>query len=313
MTRSADAPYPPLDLVSRVFTVTGFKSDPFRAYEAIGAQTSDAVRRLLPDDWSFAGRRVLDFGSGAGRTLRHFLPEAETAELWGTDIDGPSIDWLEQHLCPPLHAWHAEAGPPLGLEHGTFDLIWAISVFTHLTDTSSAWLLELHRLLKPDGLLLATYMGRWNSEWLAGEPWDEGRVGRNVLSHGRGWDDGGPAVLMSDWWVRAHWGRAFEILHVAPQIHNMSWALMRRRDVDLTTDDLERPDDDPREFAALRHNITQLHREVAQQARRADDERRRCEALERELRAFYEDSTSWRLTRPLRAGARSLRSRRAAG
>ena len=34
----------------------------------------------------------------------------------------------------------------------------------HAPDGSSAaWMLELHRLLKPDGLLIATYMGRWNS------------------------------------------------------------------------------------------------------------------------------------------------------
>jgi SAM-dependent methyltransferase len=169
---------------------------------------------------------VLDFGSGAGRTLRHFLSEAETAERWGSDIDRPSIESLDKYLCPPLHAWKCEENPPLGLEHGSFDLIWAISVSTPLTDNSLAWLLELHRLLMPSGLLIATYMGRWNSEWFAGEPWDENRAGRNLLYHNRDWDLGGPAVLMSDWWVGEHWARAFEILDVAPEIHNMNWALM---------------------------------------------------------------------------------------
>ena len=47
---------------------------------------------------------------------------------------------------------------------------------------------------------------------------------------------------MSDWWVRAHWGRAFEIVEVAPRVHNQSWALLRRRDVELTIADLERPE-----------------------------------------------------------------------
>jgi hypothetical protein len=31
----------------------------------------------------------------------------------------------------------------------------------------------------------------------------------NVLYHQRDWEIGGPAVLMSEWWVREHWGRAF--------------------------------------------------------------------------------------------------------
>jgi SAM-dependent methyltransferase len=325
MPASTERPYPPLDLASRVFTVTGWDSDPYRAYEEIGAQTSRALVGLLPDDWSFEGKRALDFGCGAGRTLRHFLTEAEAGELWGADIDAPSIEWLQESLCPPLHAWRCEHGPPLGLEHGSFDLVWAISVFTHLTDNSSAWLLELHRLLKPGGLLIATYMGRWSSEFFASEPWDEDRVGRNVLHHNRDWDLGGPAVLMSDWWMRAHWGRAFEILEIAPQIHNMSWAVMHKREVELTTEDLDRPDDDPREVAALRHNLRQMQREVEELARRESDERAlreqhgEREALERalrertvgELRRAYEGSTSWRVTRPLRAGARLVRSLRA--
>ena len=199
MTATPQPPFPPIELASRVFTVTGWTNDPFRAYEEIGAQTRRALVDLLPEDWSFEGKRVLDFGSGAGRTLRHFLNEAETAEFWGTDIDGPSMEWLDQNLCPPLHAWRSEMLPPLGLEHGSFDLIWAISVFTHLADTSLQWLLELHRLLKPGGILIATYMGRWNYEYFTGEPWDEDTVGMTGLFHTRPWDLGGPAVFISDW------------------------------------------------------------------------------------------------------------------
>ena len=41
-------------------------------------------------------------------------------------------------------------------------------------------------------MLIATYMGRWNSMFFAGEPWEEDRVGRNVLQHNRAWDLGGP-------------------------------------------------------------------------------------------------------------------------
>jgi SAM-dependent methyltransferase len=309
MTASTDHPYPPFELVHRVFPVAEW-SDPLRVYEEMGAQTKSALVGLLPDDWSFEEKRVLDFGCGAGRTLRHFLSEAEQGEFWGADLDTASIDWLQENLCPPLHAWRAALGPPLGLEHGSFDLIWTISVFTHLgPSTSLSWLLELHRLLKPDGLLIATYYGRWNSEYLAGEAWDEDRVGINVLRHWQDWDHGGPVVLMSDWWVRAHWGRAFEILEVAQQIHDFTWVLMRKRDVALTTEDLERPEEDPREVAALRHNLRQLQREVEMVRRQSESH---LEASLDRQRREYEASLSWRLTRPLRAGgkiARSLGSR----
>lgn len=305
MPASADRPYPPFELATRVRPLDEY-SDPFRAYEEMGAQTRRALVGLLPEDWSFEHKRVLDFGCGAGRALRHFLTEAERAELWGADMDAASIEWMKDALCPPLHAWRCAHGPPLGLEHGSFDLAWAVSVFTHLTDASLGWLLELHRLLKPGGLLIATYYGRWNSEFLAGEPWEEDRIGMNVLHHNVDWEHGGPVVLMSDWWVREHWGRAFEVLEIEPQIDNMSWALLRKRDVELTIEDLERPGDDPREYRALRHNLHQVQREVEdvalQSAIRLADQRR-----------DFEGSLSWRLTRPLRAGkgiGRSFRSRR---
>ncbi len=290
MTAGQGPPFPPPNLVYRVYPVDEW-SDPLAVYEQMGAETKDAILELLGDEWSFTGKRVLDFGCGAGRTLRHFLAEAEGADFWGVDVDPASIAWLRRNLCPPVSARRIAHGPPAGLEPGSFDLIWAISVFTHLPQmTSLQWLLELHRLLKPGGLLIATYYGRWNSQFLAGEPWDDDKVGMNVLQHTRPWDEGGPVVLMSDWWVRAHWGRAFEILEVTPQFHNFTWLLMRRRDVELTTEDLERPEGDPREVAALRHNLRQLQREVEELTDRIG-----------QVRSGYESTLSWRLTRPLRA------------
>jgi hypothetical protein len=69
---------------------------------------------------------------------------------------------------------------------------------------------------------------------------------------------------MSDWWVRVHWGRAFEIIGTEPQVHGQTWVLMRKRAVELDRDDLEAPADDPREYRALRHNVHQLQREIEQ-------------------------------------------------
>lgn len=299
MTRSADRPYPPLELAHRVLSLDG-RGDPIAAYEELGAQTKTALLDLLGADWSFDGTRVLDFGCGAGRTLRHLLPEAEAgAQLWGVDIDAPSVAWIERNLCPPLSVRRCAAAPPLDFESGSFDLAWAISVFTHLTDESVPWLLELHRLLKPGGLLVATYMNAGHSQLFAGEPWDEDRVGMNVLRHDQPWDAGGPMVLISDWWMREHWGRAFDVLRVAP-VHGQSWALLRRRDVRLTPEQLTAPGADPREHRALRHNLRQVQRELELAHG----------PTEAATRREYEESRSWRLTRPLRAAAAVARMAR---
>ena len=283
--------YPPFPLANRVLSLEGW-GDPFRAYDRLGAETKEGLIELLPESWSFEGKRALDFGCGAGRTLRHFLAEAESCEIWGADVDARSIQWLDANLCPPLHALRCAPAPPLELETASFDLIWAISVFTHLTDQSCAWLAELHRLLKPGGLLMASYTGRWSSELLAGEPWEDDRVGMNVLRRDQGWDEGGPMVLMSDWWVREHWGRAFDFVSVSPQVHGQTWPLLRKRDVTISAADLAQPSADPRELIALRHNVEQLQRE------------------NRSLRHEFESSLSWRLTGPLRRLAGRLRAAR---
>lgn len=295
MTLSTDAPYPPLDLASRVCCLEN-RGEPFAAYEQLGAEAKAGLMELLPAGWSFRGKRVLDFGCGAGRTLRHFLTEAEGgAEFWGADIDAPSIAWLKQSLSPPLHAVQNQADPPLGFGYASFDLIWALSVFTHLIDSSLPWLSELHRLLKPRGLLIATYMGRWNGEIFTHEPWDENRIGMNVLRSNQGWDHGGPVVLMSDWWVRAHWGRAFEFLAEA-QVHGQTWVLLRKRELPITAAELAVPADDPREYQALRHNLRQVERDR--------------ELALAEVRSHYEGSLSWQVTRPIREAARHVRERR---
>lgn len=263
-TSSSAVPYPPFELANRVLSLPSDDLAGYIYYEGLGALTKEELLNLLPDDYTFGGRRLLDFGCGAGRTMRHFLAEAAVAEVWGVDIDAESIAWMGENLCPPLNVVRCETEPPLDFESENFDFAWAISVFTHLPDNSVPWLLELHRILKPGGLLMASYMGRWNSLELAGEDWDEGRIGMNLLQHNRPWDAGGPMVFTSDWWVVEHWGRAFEIVARKSRVHNQTWVLLRKRDVKISVDELLAPSDDPREWAALQHNLKQVRREIEQ-------------------------------------------------
>lgn len=294
-------------------------------WEKLGPETRTTIVRLLGEDWTWTGKRVLDFGCGAGRTLKHFLDEAERAEIWGVDIDEPSVRLLREKLCPPLHVARSGYSPPLDFESGSFDLIWSISVFTHLTDNSIPWLLELHRLLKPGGLAIPTYMGRFTSEFIAREPWDEDRIGMNVLRHNHPANDGAPMVFISDWWMREHWGRAFEVLDIV-HVHNQSWPLLRKLDVELSVEDLERRSEDPREYAAVRHNLVQAQREIEALQQRTSEalaalERSGREALEAQrleyerrlsaLEHVYADSLSWRLTAPVRRAMAHVRDRRA--
>ena len=148
-------------------------------YETSGRARKRAILDALPEGYSFEARRVLDFGCGAGRVLRQFLPEAQSAEFWGCDVHASTIAWLGENLSPPLQ-FYVNDEPPMPHSDGYFDLVYAISVFTHITGDWSAWLTELHRVLKPDGLLVATFMGPATWERAAqatcggGPAWDGG-------------------------------------------------------------------------------------------------------------------------------------------
>jgi SAM-dependent methyltransferase len=314
-------PFPPLPLANRVGSLESAR-DPYGYYDDLGRKARDQILAVLPPDWSFEGKRVLDFGCGAGRTLRHFLREAATAEIWGCDLDAESIEWLEGNLSPPLRVFRNDADPPLPQPDGYFDLIWAVSVFTHLVESWSAWLLELRRVLRPDGLLVATFMGEGMSEIIAGEPWDEARTGMNVLRYGQPWELGGPMVLHSPWWIEEHWGRAFEVLEIVPrgfgtdpEIGQGTAVLTPKEGGTVSRADLERIDrDDPREVAALQHNVIQLRAELGD-VRRAHDHYRaeaeaqcaRADQLESTTSSLLE-SNSWRITRPLRRVAEISRA-----
>ncbi len=140
-------------------------------------------------------------------------------------------------------------------------------------------------------------------------------MGRNSLHYGNPWDFGGPITFLSEWWVRAHWGRAFEILDFQPhEGGEKPWGqgavLMRKKPGDISREELERPEsDEPREIAALEHQRSQLRDEdfrlrgVMQQV----EERSAAEIDTIEDRsaqlAELEGSRSWRMTAPLRAAA----------
>ena len=277
-------PLPPVELANLSGRLVGH-DDSFASYESVGKDLRDAVVRALPEGWTWSGKRVLDFGCGAGRVLRHFVPEAGEAEFWGCDIDAPSVAWINANLGPRLRAFVNDEQPPLPRSEASFDLVYAFSVFSHLADTWSAWLLELHRVLAAEGILVASFLGAGMIEAVAGEPWSEDRIGMNVLNAHRSWDQGGPNVLLSPWWIREHWGRAFEIEHLDDGASFGTHGLIVARPKPDPPDraELERIDpDEPREIAALRYNIDQVGREVARTIKR------------------YETSLSWRATAPLR-------------
>jgi SAM-dependent methyltransferase len=246
-----------------------------RNYNAeYGRVTRDELISKLPTDWDWHGKRVLDLGCGTGRVLRHFNSEAAVAEFHGCDIHAPTLDWLRANISMPVKLFLAPERPPLPVPDGRYDLIFALSVFTHITDEWAEWLLDIHRVLSDDGLFICTFQGSGMRDQLRIAPWYEewsdDRFGMNVLNAGLPWGQGGPSVWHSPWWIRAHWGRAFKIVElrpdgfVTPPGTGPGVVVMRKRDVQLAPADLRAPEPgEPREFEYLKANVEQLSRESA--------------------------------------------------
>lgn len=112
-----------------------------------------------------AARKVLDFGCSSGRILRHLLNMCPEAEILGADIKRGGIEWLRANAVSDRALYfHSGSAPYLPFESGSFDKIFAYSVFTHLHQDEEPWLLELKRLLAPGGWLYLTVMTEriWN-------------------------------------------------------------------------------------------------------------------------------------------------------
>jgi SAM-dependent methyltransferase len=125
-----------------------------------GRLAAESVRDALARH----GRRIeelgalLDFGCGCGRVTRRWAGLDRTA-VHGADANEHAIAWCRANL-PFARFVSNGLAPPLDHADESFDLVYALSVFTHLPeDLQNAWARELTRLLRPGGVLLLTTHG----------------------------------------------------------------------------------------------------------------------------------------------------------
>ncbi|MFN2601915.1 MAG: class I SAM-dependent methyltransferase [Gemmatimonadaceae bacterium] len=151
------APPPAIPPGRQLFAVDATRSVEW--FLETGRQTADSFRTALTDiDRPIESfEAILDFGCGCGRVLRQWI-NVKGPIFFGTDYNPHVVDWASAHL--PFDIRRNSLTPPLPYADETFDLCYAVSVFTHLPESQQRpWLKELHRILKPDGILLLTLSG----------------------------------------------------------------------------------------------------------------------------------------------------------
>jgi SAM-dependent methyltransferase len=148
-------PLPPADLIFLVAgsaDISWFLDGGARGAAAV----SDALHAQHVDVGSLEA--ILDFGCGCGRVARHWHSLAST-RVCGTDYNQRLVDWCRINL--PFGGFRTnQLSPPLAYGNAEFDLVYALSVFTHLTqDLQLAWIKELARVVKPGGHLVVSTHG----------------------------------------------------------------------------------------------------------------------------------------------------------
>jgi SAM-dependent methyltransferase len=100
---------------------------------------------------------VLDFACGAGRQLLHLTRLYPNVHAHACDIRADAITHL-QRLYPSVQACANKFDPPLPFPDASFDLIYSVSVFSHLSqEDARLWLPELFRVARPGGTLCLTF------------------------------------------------------------------------------------------------------------------------------------------------------------
>ena len=103
---------------------------------------------------------ILDWGCGCGRVITQLMKFVPPERLHGCDIDSEAIAWDKESIPGPTFN-HVNPYPPTSYPDSTFDVVYGISVMTHLEETTQIrWLKELKRITRPGAILVLSVIGK---------------------------------------------------------------------------------------------------------------------------------------------------------
>ncbi len=133
----------------------------YKWYYEDGKNTAEEIVTLFSKyyDFSKPNNKILDWGCGPGRIVRHLPPLLPGSQIYGTDYNETYIRWCNENL-KGVNFSINKIEPPMNFGDSFFDIIFGLSIFTHLSEKNHFdWVNELHRVIKFGGGILITTQG----------------------------------------------------------------------------------------------------------------------------------------------------------
>ncbi|MEM8720124.1 MAG: class I SAM-dependent methyltransferase [Cyanobacteria bacterium P01_G01_bin.39] len=212
-------PVPPPDLRARVHG-----ADELAPFHKIGeVVASDLDKTIKSLDLELNDRsNILDFGCGCGRIVSWFQDLHPNSKFFGSDIDSEAITWCQENLSHLGNFSVNPAMPTLPYQDQFFDLLYSISIFTHLPEEMQfAWLKELQRVCKPGAYLLLTVHGSHlfpkNAAESAKAEFNQQGFYYQVEKYSNGLPEFYQTSFHTEAYIRDRWSDFFKIEQIIPK------------------------------------------------------------------------------------------------
>lgn len=220
----------------------GYNGDDHFAYWVSGYVSYRSVLDIAAR-FGVASGRYLDFGGSTGRLFRHFQFQSRDWEVWSCDFKMSSVQWNLRHFQSAIKVFQNMYFPFLPMEDNSVSLLTAMSVFTHIDETETTWLLELRRILAPGSIALVTVHDEHTWQVMGEELRNKIATYRPDLAvlpslpegrHVSNWRSDDPYrcdVFHSSGYVRRNWGRYFDVLDIVrDRFGHQSAVILRKPD-----------------------------------------------------------------------------------
>ena len=147
--------YPPLYLMYDAYANCSYE-----IYDKTGLSDAQLIMQIIRKYNDNKQLTICEFGCGPARIIRHLhSTDKDIARLIGTDYNIKTIEYCKKFV-PNVDFFTNQLSPPLNLPDNSIDVLYCVSVFTHLSkEMHFEWIKEIRRVLKPGGLFIGSFHG----------------------------------------------------------------------------------------------------------------------------------------------------------